>query len=66
MQFTDPLVSLVITRIRADWAKLRARMDDRGGLSIEMMIIIGTLVAGAAILTTTLLLKVNEKKDQIK
>ncbi|MEU6349953.1 hypothetical protein ABZ896_11565 [Streptomyces sp. NPDC047072] len=63
----DPILSLLVTRARAEAAKLRALKDeDRGGLSIEAMIIVGSLVGIAIVAAAVLLTKVNEKADQIK
>ena len=67
MQFNDPMLSLLVARSRAQIAKLRAlRDEDRGGLSIEAMIIVGSLVGIAIVAAAVLLTKVNEKADQIK
>ncbi|WP_394426631.1 hypothetical protein [Streptomyces sp. SGAir0957] len=67
MHFNDPILSLLVARSRAQIAKLRAlHSEDRGGLSIEAMIIVGSLVGIAIVAAGVLLLKVNEKADQIK
>ncbi|XIG72685.1 hypothetical protein C1N81_03485 (plasmid) [Streptomyces sp. SGAir0957] len=61
------MLSLLVARSRAQIAKLRAlHSEDRGGLSIEAMIIVGSLVGIAIVAAGVLLLKVNEKADQIK
>lgn len=67
MHFHDPILSLLITSARAKAARLRALKDqDRGGLSIEAMIIVGSLVGIAIVAAAVLLTKVNEKAAQIK
>lgn len=67
MHFNDPILSLLVARSRAEIAKLRAlRDEDRGGLSIEAMIIIGSLVVIAGIAAGVMVLKVNEKSAEIK
>ncbi|MEU2514516.1 hypothetical protein [Streptomyces syringium] len=63
----DPMWQLLAARAQAQLARLQAARDeDRGGLSIEAMILVGSLVAIAAVAAAVLLLKVNEKKDAIK
>ncbi|MFI1259161.1 hypothetical protein ACH4U6_36245 [Streptomyces netropsis] len=65
--FNDPMWQLISAQARAQLARLKAvRDEDRGGLSIEAMILVGSLVAIAAVAAGVLLLKVNEKKDAIK
>ncbi|MEU9744779.1 hypothetical protein [Streptomyces niveus] len=67
MQFNDPILSLLVARARAEVVKLRALTEqDRGGLSIEAMIIVGSLVGIAVVAAGVLLLKVNEKAGEIK
>ncbi|WP_328373176.1 hypothetical protein OG800_49820 (plasmid) [Streptomyces sp. NBC_00445] len=67
MQFNDPILALLATRARLRWNRLRSlREDDRGGISIEAMIIVGSLVAIAGVAAGILLIKVNEKGGQVK
>jgi hypothetical protein len=67
VHFNDPILSLLVARARAQIAKLRVlREEDRGGLSIETMIIVGALVSIAIATAAVLLGKVKEKADQIK
>ncbi|MEV4506700.1 hypothetical protein [Streptomyces klenkii] len=65
--FNDPIWTVFSTRTQELMTRLKqTREEDRGGLSIEAMILVGALVAVAAVAVTVLMLKVNEKKDQIK
>lgn len=67
MQFNDPILTLLVARARAEMTRLRAlKESDRGGLSIEAMIIVGSLVVIAGVAAGVLLVKVNEKSAEIK
>lgn len=67
MQFNDPILTLLVARARAEMTRLRSLKEaDRGGLSIEAMIIVGSLVVIAGVAAGVLLVKVNEKSAEIK
>lgn len=65
--FNDPIWTVLSTRAQDAMARLKqAREEDRGGMSIEVMILVGALVVIGGVAAAVLLAKVNEKKDQIK
>ncbi|MFF4531558.1 hypothetical protein ACFY1P_20095 [Streptomyces sp. NPDC001407] len=65
--FNDPIWTVLSVHTQDLVARLKkAREEDRGAVSIETMIIVGALVAGAVIAAAFLVAKVNEKKDAIK
>jgi len=67
VQFNDPILTLLVARARAEMTRLRSLKEaDRGGLSIEAMIIVGSLVVIAGVAAGVLLVKVNEKSAEIK
>jgi hypothetical protein len=64
---TDPFLTALSTYAHARLQQLRRLRDnDHGGLSIEAMIIVGSLVVIAGVAAGVLLTKVNEKAGQIK
>ncbi|WP_424892302.1 hypothetical protein [Streptomyces sp. XH2] len=65
--FNDPIWTALSVRAQDVMARLKqAREEDRGGMSIEAMILVGALVVIAGVAAAVLLAKVNEKKDAIK
>ncbi|MEU5417781.1 hypothetical protein [Streptomyces sp. NPDC020667] len=67
--FNDPIWTVLSVRAQDLTARLKQSLkedSDRGAVSIETMIIVGALVAGAVIAAAFLVAKVNEKKDAIK
>ncbi|MEU5958177.1 hypothetical protein [Streptomyces sp. NPDC047525] len=63
---TDPNFAFLKAFFSARIDRLRQARDDRGAISIETMMIVAGLVAGAAVVAGVIIAKVNEKSATIK
>ncbi|MGV2915604.1 hypothetical protein [Streptomyces alfalfae] len=63
---TDPNLAFLKAFFSSHIDRLRQARDDRGAISIETMMIVAGLVAGAAVVAGVIIAKVNEKSATIK